>query len=75
VLEGSIDGASWVELDHRENDTSLNSQGAIGTFDIASSSDYRYIRLRQIGVNSSGNHELVLNAIEFFGLLTIPKSS
>jgi hypothetical protein len=73
ILEGSIDCESWVEIDHHTNDSSLNSQGAIATFPISSCSDYQYIRLRQIGVNSSDNHLLVVNAIEFYGTLTVPK--
>jgi hypothetical protein len=67
ILEGSIDGQSWIEFDHRENDTSLNSQGAIVTFGISSSPDCRYIRVRQLGKSSSGDDHLVMNAMEFFG--------
>jgi hypothetical protein len=73
TLEGSIDGQSWIEFDRRENDTSLNIQGAIGTFSISSSTDCRYTRVRQLGKNSSGNDYLAINAIEFFGKVTIPK--
>jgi hypothetical protein len=73
MLEGSIDCKSWVEIDHHTNDSSLNSEGAIATFPISSSSDYRYIRLRQTNVNSSGNHQLGVNSIEFYGTLTISK--
>jgi hypothetical protein len=60
-------------MDHHPNDSSLNSQGALVTFPISSSSDYQYIRLRQIDVNSTGNYHLMVNAIEFYGTLTIPK--
>jgi hypothetical protein len=73
MLEGSIDCESWVEIDHHTNDASLNNQGAIATFPIPSSSDYQYIRLRQINVNSSNYHFLEVSAIEFYGTLTIPK--
>jgi hypothetical protein len=72
-LEGSIDCESWIELDHHANDLTLNSQGAIATFSISSSSDYQYIRLRQIGVNSNNTHHLEVNAIEFYGTLRIPR--
>jgi hypothetical protein len=71
-LERSKDCESWIEIDHHTNDSSLNSQGAIVTFPLSSSSDYQYIRLRQMGVNSNGNDQLVVNAIEFYGTLTIP---
>jgi hypothetical protein len=73
MLEGSIDCKSWIEIDHHTNDSSLNSEGAIATFPISTSSDYQYIRLRQIGVSSTGNHHLVVNAIEFYGTVTIPR--
>jgi hypothetical protein len=75
ILEGSIDCESWVELDRHSNDSSLNSKGAIATFNVSSSTDYRYIRLRQTGTNSNGDHYLQLNAIEFFGLLKIVRHS
>jgi hypothetical protein len=73
ILEGSLDSESWVEIDHHTNDSSLDNQEAIATFPISSSSDYQYIRLRQTGVNSSNHHHLILNAIEFYGILTIHK--
>jgi hypothetical protein len=73
ILEGSNDCKSWVEIDHHTNDSSLNSEGAIAIFPISSSSDYQYIRLRQIDVNSSGTHHLIVSAIEFYGILTILK--
>jgi hypothetical protein len=73
MLKGSIDCESWVEIDHHTNDSSLKSKGAIATFPISTSSDYQYIRLRQIDVNSNGNHYLMVNAIEFYGTLTILK--
>jgi hypothetical protein len=73
MLEGSIDCESWVEMDHHTNDALLDSQGASATFPISSSSDYQYIRLRQIDVNSSGYHSLQVSAIEFYGTLQIPK--
>jgi hypothetical protein len=37
TLEGSQDGKSWVELDHRENNATLNSPDAIATFFISQS--------------------------------------
>jgi E3 ubiquitin-protein ligase HECTD1 len=71
ILEGSNDGLSWVELDRRRNDTSLNSQGGIATFSISNGSEeeFQQIRLCQTGKNSSGYDHLVLNAIEFFGVV------
>jgi hypothetical protein len=73
TLEGSLDCKSWVKMDHHTNDSSLNSQGAIATFPTSCSSDYQYIRLCQIDVNSTNYHYLEVNAIEFYGTLTIRK--
>jgi hypothetical protein len=74
-LEGSQDGLSWVTIDDRKNDTSLNSQGAISTFSISEDlqEEFQQIRLRQTGKNSNGNDYLFVNAIEFFGVLKEPK--
>jgi hypothetical protein len=71
-LEGSADGRSWVELDRRDNDTSLKGLGAVATFSISARNEdsFRMIRLQQHGLNSSGKDILVLSAIEFFGKLT-----
>jgi hypothetical protein len=75
TLEGSTDGLKWVKIDDRQNDTSLNSQGAISVFSISESfeEEFRMIRLRQTEKNSSRNDQLVVNAIEFFGVLKEPK--
>jgi hypothetical protein len=74
-LDGSIDGLSWNEIDHQENNTSLNSQGAIVTLSIPEGhrGQYRMIRIQQTGKNSSGNDYLILSAIEFFGVFHEPK--
>jgi hypothetical protein len=72
TLEGSKDGLKWMKIDDRRNDTSLNSKGAISTFSISEGceEEFRMIRLLQTGKNSSDNDYLVVNAIEFFGVLT-----
>jgi hypothetical protein len=71
ILEGSNDGSSWVELDRRDNDRSLNTQGATATFSIREGTrkDFQMIRLRQTGKNSIDNDHLVLSGIEFYGNL------
>jgi hypothetical protein len=74
-LEGSKDGLKWVKIDDRQNDTSLNNTGAISIFSISESfqEEFRMIRLRQTGKNGSGTDHLIVNAIEFFGVLKEPK--
>jgi hypothetical protein len=75
TLEGSNDGSTWVKLDDRQNDTSLNSEGAISTFSISEGfqGEFQQIRLRQTGKNSNNSDHLIVNAIEFFGVLKSPK--
>jgi hypothetical protein len=71
ILEGSNDGSKWVVIDNRTNDTSLNSPGSISTFSISSGfqQEFRMIRLRQTGKDSSDQHYLCFSAIEFFGVV------
>jgi hypothetical protein len=71
ILEGSHDGLKWVTIDQHVNDTSLNDVGEISTVLILESfqEEFRIIRLRQTGKNSSRTDYLVVNAIEFFGIL------
>jgi hypothetical protein len=71
TLEGSKDGLSWVKIDDRTNDTSLNYLGVISTFSISSDfqNEFRMIRLRMTGKDSSGTNHIVVSAIEFFGVL------
>jgi hypothetical protein len=67
AVEGSDDGASWTEIDQRENNSDLNDRLAVKTFAIARSESFRRIRLRQTGPNHTGDNYLVLNDFEVFG--------
>jgi hypothetical protein len=68
-LEGSQDGKSWVELDHRDNNATLNSQDVIATCSISQSIEVQMIRLHQLAKNSYGSHHLFVSAIEIFGFV------
>jgi hypothetical protein len=70
-LEGSNDGVNWVGIDERVNDGTLNSAGAVATFGIEEGfrEEFRMVRIRQTGKNSSGNLFLQVSAIEFYGFL------
>jgi hypothetical protein len=67
---------SWIEIDRRSNNEDLNGRGIIQTFVISNprSEEFRYIRLRQTGVNHDGNHHLTLTAFELFGQLRLRES-
>jgi hypothetical protein len=67
AVEGSDDGASWTEIDRRENNGDLNDKWAMKTFAVARSGSFRRIRLRQTGPNHSSHNYLVLTAFDVFG--------
>jgi len=70
VLQGSIDDQSWTDISRHTNDTSLNAEFAIKTWEIKDQiTPYRYFRILQIGHNSGGNNFLALSGIEFYGEL------
>jgi hypothetical protein len=68
VIEGSIDGRSWSEIDRQENNnTDLNGPYAVKTFCVSKVDTFRMIRLRQIGLNHRNDNYIVLTAFELFG--------
>jgi hypothetical protein len=67
VVEGSGDGASWTEIDRRENNGDLNDAWAVKTFAVSRSGSFGRIRLCQTGPNHRGNHYLFVGAFELFG--------
>lgn len=70
-IEGSNDNENWKILDTRSDEKSLLENRAENTFSIKNNLEkdeyYRYLRIRQTGLNSSGNNELFFSSIEFFG--------
>lgn len=72
VIEGSISGDDndWKVIDNQKNVTSLDDSDASCTFFIEPQLDrdecYRFLRLRQTGVNTAGNNCLSV-ALEYFG--------
>jgi hypothetical protein len=64
---------SWIEIDRRENNQDLNDSGIIQTFCISRppNDEFRFIRLRQIGLNHCSNNVLSMTAFELFGQLRI----
>lgn len=73
VIEGSNSGLDndWKILDSRENVTELDERDATSTYKIKpelnNKESYRFLRLRQTGVNTAGNNYLSIAALEFFG--------
>lgn len=67
VLEGTNPGASWSELDRREDNQDLNGKSKVATFSISNNGVFQVVRLRQIGPNHYGDNYLIVTNIEFFG--------
>lgn len=70
-LQGSNDNATWIDLDTRSNNTTINAINAWGRFSVSgATASYRYLRLLQTGVNSNNDNFLVLAEVEFYGVLS-----
>jgi hypothetical protein len=67
VIEGSIDGSNWIEIDRRDNNNELNGKNISGQFAISHPDEFRMIRLRQTGKNHAGHDHLTFSAFEIFG--------
>jgi hypothetical protein len=51
VLEGSIDGGNWIELDRRNDNHNLNAARAVATFTVARVEQVSMVRVRTTGKN------------------------
>jgi E3 ubiquitin-protein ligase HECTD1 len=69
VLEGSLDGTKWIEIDRREDDESLREMNRVAEFSVATVERAQFIRLRQTGKNWHGTQCLTISAFEIFGIL------
>jgi hypothetical protein len=69
LVETSVDGESWREVDHKENSEQLNGANFRGTFAVAGGGECRFIRLVNVGKNHFANDCLFISAWEIFGSL------
>jgi hypothetical protein len=69
VIEGSVHGIEWIELDERRDNTDLKESLVTKMFSITNSQPVRQIRIRQTGLNHGDAHTLTLTAFELFGYL------
>jgi hypothetical protein len=70
VIEVSNDLEHWTVADRRENRSELCGPNVVRTYPVSEPCTGRYVRLRQIGVNSSGHFITCISAFELFGALT-----
>lgn len=70
-IEGSNDLNDWKILDSRNKDKSLDNKSVSNTFEIQNHLDkndyFRYIRIRQTGVNTFHDNNFGFAALEYFG--------
>jgi hypothetical protein len=74
VIEGSVDGRTWIEMDRRCDNEDFRGgwSASIATFTAKKGPEFRFIRLTQTDRNYYGArcHTLPLTAVEFFGTLS-----
>jgi hypothetical protein len=66
IVEGSSDGRSWAEIDHRTEST----KGNTSTRPISNPRVWRFIRLTQTAKSHDRDDTLSLRAVEFFGTIS-----
>jgi hypothetical protein len=78
VVESSLDGVNWIEIDRKTDNEDLNERRNILTrtnthhlasFAVANSTECRFIRVAQTAKNHIGNDRLTIRAFEVFGTL------
>jgi hypothetical protein len=69
VIESSLDGEAWTEIDRRTTNVDLRASPNRESFDFLNSGECRFIRLTQTGRNHIGDDNLEIRALEFFGTL------
>ena len=70
VIEGSNNKSNWTILDTCTNKNCLTGLGVTHYFAIKKQKEsYKFLRIRNIGINSKGSYGILLSALEFFGSL------
>jgi hypothetical protein len=69
VLEGSIDGENWTEVDRQTNNQDFKAGRNWVSYAVATPKVVRFIRLTQTDKNHWNYDSLDLQAVEFFGAI------
>jgi hypothetical protein len=69
VVEGSLDGRSWTEIDRKTDNQDFKFPNTT-SFAVSNPAEFRFIRLTQTGKRHDGYDSLALLAVEFFGTLS-----
>jgi hypothetical protein len=69
VIESSLDGENWTEIDRKEDDYNLREWPNTASFAISNSGECCFIRLIQTGKNHGENDDLSVFSFDFFRTL------
>jgi hypothetical protein len=69
LVEMSLDGENWKQIDFRENNTELNGKSIMKTFAVTGAQECRFLRLVHIGRSHHGHDRLAISAWEIFSTL------
>ena len=71
TLQGSLDEKNWVDISVHLKDETISQSFGVGTWEVNRGGEraFRYFRILETGVNSSGNFVLALSGFELFGTL------
>jgi hypothetical protein len=75
VLEGKNEDTDWLVIDRHENDNAIQGAFAFHNFKCHTRNEpdmFRFIQLRQTGVNSHNSNHLAMCHFELFGRLMDP---
>jgi hypothetical protein len=72
VVEGSLDGRSWTEIDRQTYNQDFKARWQTGctSFPVSKPVEFRFIRLTQTDKNYCDDDVLYVYAVEFFGTLS-----
>ena len=63
MVQASVDGENWEEIDSKEDDTSLDKTDEHMAWEIQCDKYYPHFRLSQTGVNSRSTHVSLIASI------------
>jgi hypothetical protein len=69
VIESSLDGVHWTEIDRQVENVDVAEKPWVASFPVANASESRFIRLTQTDKNRDDHDILSLYAFEVFGTL------
>jgi hypothetical protein len=70
VLEGSVDGESWTQIDRRTDTEDFKDGWKMASFRILNClTEFRFVRLTQTDKNHHGSDYLLSCGVEFCGTL------